>query len=123
MDSPGITVRPIPNIDMGEEFCETFFDNVRVPKGNLVGRINQGWTMAKNLLSFERIGSGSPRQSTYALGRLKLLAERMGVWDDEVFQDRYTQAAAGSGRSQVAVSGICRSGAAWRSRSGRMCRC
>ncbi|HME27982.1 MAG TPA: acyl-CoA dehydrogenase family protein, partial [Acetobacteraceae bacterium] len=36
MDSPGITVRPITNIDMGDEFCETFFDNVRVPKGNLV---------------------------------------------------------------------------------------
>jgi hypothetical protein len=91
MDSPGITVRPIPNIDMGEEFCETFFDNVRVPKGNLVGRINQGWTMAKNLLSFERIGSGSPRQSSYALGRLRLLAERVGVWDEPVFQDRYTR--------------------------------
>ena len=60
MDSPGITVRPITNIDMGDEFCETFFDNVRVPKGNLVGQINKGWTMAKNLLGFERIGSGSP---------------------------------------------------------------
>jgi alkylation response protein AidB-like acyl-CoA dehydrogenase len=91
MDAPGITVRPIPNIDMGEEFCETFFDNVRVPKGNLVGRINQGWTMAKNLLGFERIGSGSPRQSAYALARLKMLAERVGVWDDDVFQDRYTR--------------------------------
>ena len=58
MDSPGITVRPITNIDMGDEFCETFFDNVRVPKGNMVGQINKGWTMAKNLLGFERIGSG-----------------------------------------------------------------
>jgi alkylation response protein AidB-like acyl-CoA dehydrogenase len=91
MDASGITVRPIPNIDMGEEFCETFFDNVRVPKGNLVGRINQGWTMAKNLLGFERIGSGSPRQSTYALARLKMLAERVGVWEDDLFQDRYTR--------------------------------
>jgi alkylation response protein AidB-like acyl-CoA dehydrogenase len=91
MDTPGITVRPIPNIDMGEEFCETFFDNVRVPKGNLVGRMNEGWTMAKNLLGFERIGSGSPRQSAYALTRLKLLAERVGVWEDDLFQDRYTR--------------------------------
>jgi hypothetical protein len=49
MDSPGVTVRPITNIDMENEFCETFFDNVRVPKGNLVGQINKGWTMAKNL--------------------------------------------------------------------------
>ena len=67
MDSPGITVRPITNIDMADEFCETFFDNVRVPKDNLVGQINKGWTMAKALLGFERIGSGSPRQSSYAL--------------------------------------------------------
>jgi len=91
MDSSGITVRPIRNIDMGDEFCETFFDDVRVPKDNLVGQINKGWTMAKNLLGFERIGSGSPRQSSYALSRLRLLAERMGVWDEEWFQDRYTR--------------------------------
>jgi alkylation response protein AidB-like acyl-CoA dehydrogenase len=91
MDSPGITVRPITNIDMADEFCETFFDNVRVPKDNLVGHINKGWTMAKALLGFERIGSGSPRQSSYALKRLKMLAERMGVWEDEQFQDRYTR--------------------------------
>ena len=91
MDSPGITVRPITNIDMGDEFCETFFDNVRVPKDNMVGQINKGWTMAKNLLGFERIGSGAPRQSSYALSRLRLLAERMGVWEDEWFQDRYTR--------------------------------
>jgi alkylation response protein AidB-like acyl-CoA dehydrogenase len=91
MDSPGITVRPIRNIDMGDEFCETFFDDVRVPKDNLVGQINKGWTMAKNLLGFERIGSGSPRQSAYALSRLRLLAERMGVSDEEWFQDRYTR--------------------------------
>jgi len=91
MDSPGITVRPITNIDMADEFCETFFDNVRVPKDNLVGQINKGWTMAKALLGFERIGSGSPRQSAYALKGLKLVAERMGVWEDEQFQERYTR--------------------------------
>jgi alkylation response protein AidB-like acyl-CoA dehydrogenase len=89
MDTPGITVRPIRNIDMGEEFCETFFDDVRVPVGNLVGNIDQGWTMAKNLLSFERIGIGSPRQSTYGLSRLKMLAEHTGTWEDPAFRDRY----------------------------------
>src|SRR6202020_25626 len=83
MDSPGITVRPITNLDMEDEFCETFFDNVRVPKENLVGQINKGCTMGKNLLGFERIGSGAPRQSSYALSRLRLLAERMGGWGEE----------------------------------------
>jgi alkylation response protein AidB-like acyl-CoA dehydrogenase len=89
MDTPGITIRPIRNLDMHDEFCETFFDDVRVPKGNIVGQVNKGWTMAKNLLGFERIGIGSPRQSGNALSRLRLLAERMGVWDDATFQDRY----------------------------------
>ena len=89
MDTPGITIRPIRNLDMHDEFCETFFDDVRVPKSNIVGQVNKGWTMAKNLLGFERIGIGSPRQSGNALSRLKLLAERMGVWDDATFQDRY----------------------------------
>jgi alkylation response protein AidB-like acyl-CoA dehydrogenase len=91
MELPGITVRPIRNIDLGEEFCEVFFDNVRVPKDNLVGNIDQGWTMAKNLLGFERIGIGSPRQSTYALARLRMLAEHAGVWEDPTFQERYTR--------------------------------
>jgi len=91
MDSPGISVRPIITLDMHDEFCETFFDNVRVPKANLVGQPNKGWTMAKALLGHERIYLGSPKLSGYAFSRLKLLAERMGVWDDAVFQSRYTQ--------------------------------
>ena len=63
MRRPGITVRPIINLEMHDEFCETFFDNVRVPKENLVGQLNKGWDMAKALLGFERIFLGSPRQS------------------------------------------------------------
>lgn len=78
MKTPGITVRPIINLEMHDEFCEVFFDNVRVPRANLVGQLNKGWDMAKALLSFERIYLGSPRQSAYALTRLKQLAERMG---------------------------------------------
>ena len=88
MDTPGITLRPIRNIDLGDEFCEVFFDNVRVPRGNLVGKIDQGWTMAKALLSFERIGIGAPRQSAYALRRLHLLVEHMGVEDDPEIRAR-----------------------------------
>ncbi len=91
MDAPGVTVRPIVNLELHDEFCETFFDNVRVPEANLVGAVNQGWTMAKALLGFERIFLGSPRQSTNALARLRQLAERMDVVDDPAFQDRYTR--------------------------------
>jgi alkylation response protein AidB-like acyl-CoA dehydrogenase len=91
MKTPGVTVRPIINLALHDEFCEVFFDNVRVPKENLVGQLNDGWNMAKALLGFERIFLGSPRQSAYALGRLKLLAEQMGVYGDPDFQDRYTR--------------------------------
>jgi alkylation response protein AidB-like acyl-CoA dehydrogenase len=91
MDTPGITVRPIINLDRLDEFCEVFFDNVRVAKDNLVGAVNQGWTMAKALLGFERVMIGSPKQSAYALARLRRLAQRMGVWEDGAFADRYTQ--------------------------------
>jgi alkylation response protein AidB-like acyl-CoA dehydrogenase len=61
MRTPGITVKRIRNLGGNAEFCETFFDNVRVPKSNLVGALNQGWTMAKSLLGSERIMIGSPR--------------------------------------------------------------
>jgi alkylation response protein AidB-like acyl-CoA dehydrogenase len=91
MASPGISVRPIVNLEMHDEFSEVFFDNVRVPKENLVGQLNKGWDMAKALLSFERIYLGSPRQSAYALGRLRLLAERMGVVEEPLFAERYAR--------------------------------
>jgi alkylation response protein AidB-like acyl-CoA dehydrogenase len=91
MDSPGVTVRPITNIDMDDEFVEVFFDDVRVPRANLVGEPNKGWTMAKALLGFERIFLGSPRQSAKALSGLRLLAERMGLWEEPIFADRYAR--------------------------------
>lgn len=91
MDSPGITVRPIITLDRHDEFCEVFFDNVRVPAENLVGEPNRGWAMAKALLGFERIFLGSPKQSTYALAKLAQLADHYGVADDAVFRDRFTR--------------------------------
>jgi alkylation response protein AidB-like acyl-CoA dehydrogenase len=91
MDTPGITVRPLMTLDLNEEFAETFFDNVRVPASALVGQPNQGWSMAKALLGFERIFVGSPKQSAYALARLRDLAERMGVSEDGSFQEVFNR--------------------------------
>jgi acyl-CoA dehydrogenase len=54
MQSPGVSVKPIRLISGSSPFCETFFDDVRVPAGNLVGRLNDGWTIAKRLLQHER---------------------------------------------------------------------
>ncbi len=88
---PGITIRPIRNIAGDEEFCEVFFDNVRIPASNLVGPLNGGWTIAKALLSFERIFVGSPKQCQHALNRLQELAEALSLWSDAAFVDRYTR--------------------------------
>ena len=54
MQSEGITTRPIKLISGKSPFCETFLDNVKVPKENLVGELNHGWTIAKYLLTHER---------------------------------------------------------------------
>ena len=89
MESPGITVRPIINLDMHDEFCEVFFDNVRVSRENIIGEVNKGWHMAKTLLNFERIFLGYPQPSSYALNRLKLLAKKMRVADSSKFRDAY----------------------------------
>lgn len=54
MQSPGVSVRPIQLISGASPFCETFFEDVRVPKQNLVGELNHGWSVAKRLLQHER---------------------------------------------------------------------
>lgn len=58
MDDPGVRPRPIRLISGKSVFCETFFENVQVPKGHLVGELNKGWTIAKRLLEHERKGIG-----------------------------------------------------------------
>jgi alkylation response protein AidB-like acyl-CoA dehydrogenase len=54
MASNGVSTRPILLISGRSPFCETFFDNVRVPKANVVGAVNRGWDVAKYLLQHER---------------------------------------------------------------------
>jgi alkylation response protein AidB-like acyl-CoA dehydrogenase len=54
MRSPGIDIRPIRTMDGGDHFAEVFYDEVRIPVGNVVGRINEGWSVAMSTLSFER---------------------------------------------------------------------
>ena len=54
MHSPGLTVRPLKQITGNSEFNETFFDNVRVPKQNLIGGLNEGWRIAMTTLTYER---------------------------------------------------------------------
>ena len=54
MKTPGVEPKPIKLISGSSPFCETFFTDVKVPKENLVGRLNGGWDIAKRLLQYER---------------------------------------------------------------------
>jgi alkylation response protein AidB-like acyl-CoA dehydrogenase len=54
LKSPGVEVKPMQTLGNTAAFCDTFFENVKVPKENVVGGINNGWTMAKALLGHER---------------------------------------------------------------------
>ncbi|MCP5178593.1 MAG: acyl-CoA dehydrogenase family protein [Pseudomonadales bacterium] len=54
MTTPGVSTSPIQLISGSSPFCQTFFDNVKVPKDQLVGKLNHGWTIAKALLQHER---------------------------------------------------------------------
>ncbi len=73
MASKGIQVKPIQLISGSSQFCETFFENVQVPKTNLVGVKNEGWKIAKRLLQHERnmvagMGSrGNSRKARYSM--------------------------------------------------------
>jgi acyl-CoA dehydrogenase len=86
MASAGVSTKPILLISGNSPFCETFFDDVKVPKDQLVGELNKGWDVAKYLLGHERemisgMGLGGERQ---ALGAM--LSQHGGPIDDPVLR-------------------------------------
>jgi alkylation response protein AidB-like acyl-CoA dehydrogenase len=89
MKTPGITVRPIILMDQGHEVNEVFFDEVRVPAENLVHEEGKGWTVAKYLLGYERMGTGNIAGSKRELARVKAMAGPL--MDDPRFRDRLTR--------------------------------
>ena len=70
MDSPGITVRPIETMHGSPEFCEVFYDDVFVPADRILGQVDGGWSVAMDLLPYER--------STALWHRAAYLQERLG---------------------------------------------
>lgn len=78
MQSPGITVRPLRQITGDASFNEVFFENVRVPRANLLGPENDGWKVAITTLMHERVAIGGLGMGESALEQLVDLARR--VW-------------------------------------------
>jgi alkylation response protein AidB-like acyl-CoA dehydrogenase len=70
--SPGVTVRPLAQITGDANFNEVFFEDVKVPRKNLIGEKNQGWQVAITTLMFERSGIGGGRD---LLGQVRELAD------------------------------------------------
>ena len=80
MKSPGVTVRPIINMAEAHHFNEVFFDNVRIPKRDLVGDENQGWYILASALDFERSGVHASANAQRLLDRLAaFFSERPGA--------------------------------------------
>ena len=89
MASPGITVKPIRTLGGDYEFNQVFFDDVRVPQANRLGAENEGWSVAKHLLTFERGGKYAPP----LIERLEKLRRCEGL--DPVLIARITREAVG----------------------------
>ncbi len=91
MKTPGIKVNPIIGIDGRHTLNETEFNNVRVPKENLIGEQDKGWTYAKSLLTHERLYVANVSQSKRSLAELKKLAEREWAGGQPLAADPYFQ--------------------------------
>lgn len=80
MESPGVSTVPITLISGSSPFCQTFFEDVLVPKANLVGKLNKGWEVAKLLLAHERDMIGGSGLSTGETRPLRQIAtEAIGL--------------------------------------------
>ena len=76
MKTPGITVRPLVQMTGNHDFNEIFFEDVAVPKANLLGRQNDGWRVGVTTLMFERITVGALLQIEREAERLRELLTR-----------------------------------------------
>jgi acyl-CoA dehydrogenase len=91
METPGVSTKPIKLISGNSPFCETFFDNVVVPKEQIVGELNRGWDVAKYLLGHERemisgggLGDGAPSLGAQMLTSIG--ANGLGQLDDGILR-------------------------------------
>ena len=89
MESQGVSTTPIKLISGESEFCQTFFDNVKVPKSNLVGELDNGWAVAKELLKHERklMASMDAIVQKVDIGVVELARQKLPLTEDGTIAD------------------------------------
>ncbi|MGF1599584.1 MAG: acyl-CoA dehydrogenase family protein [Acidimicrobiales bacterium] len=90
MASPGIEVRPLRQMTGGANFNEVFFDEVRVPDGNRLGDVNDGWRVALTTLMNERASIGGGSSVGGGFSRLREMVRHFGLADDPVVRQQLT---------------------------------
>lgn len=97
IDQPGLTIRPLTTLTGDHEFNEVFFDGARCPVGDVIGEVNDGWSVAMSLLDFERGEAAATLPMKFAkdLERLVALARRYGRIDDSLILQRLAICAEG----------------------------
>ncbi|MCY3841541.1 MAG: acyl-CoA dehydrogenase family protein [Gammaproteobacteria bacterium] len=108
METPGVTVTPIELISGASEFCQTFFDDVRVPKRNLIGQAGNGWTVGKRLLQYERSsigGRGGTRQKAKTIDEWakEYVGEVDGQIADPAIREAVTEQRIGDDAYQLTI--------------------
>ncbi len=91
MKSPGVEIVPIKQITGKTHFSELFLEAVRIPLANVVGKLDDGWTVARSTLSAERSGLAGVVELERNLARLAKIAARTGRTDDPLVRQRLAQ--------------------------------
>jgi alkylation response protein AidB-like acyl-CoA dehydrogenase len=88
LKSPGVTVKPIQTIKGDAEFAEEILVDVRAPRENLLGALNDGWKVANRLLGSERFTTGHPRNAAVLLNKARQVAEVTGTMREAGFRQK-----------------------------------
>ncbi|MGY3555443.1 acyl-CoA dehydrogenase family protein [Williamsia sp. R60] len=117
MHTPGITVRPIELVTGEPELCEVYYDNVRIPLSNVVGKVDDGWSVAMSTLSFER-GTGFMKDQVETAREIDRLTEeartrvdrrgRSRISDDAIAERLATARAEATALSAMGLANITR---------------
>ncbi|MBI2871641.1 MAG: acyl-CoA dehydrogenase family protein [Chloroflexi bacterium] len=113
MKTPGISVKPITQMTGRSGFNMTFFDNVRVPRGNMMGPENRGWYVATTLLDFERSGVQYAAVGRKAVERLVAYARETRADGGSLWQDLRVRCALADLLVNVEVSRLLAYRVAW----------